>query len=252
MKIKLLTLSLLSFSAYSASTITAEQLKIDQQNSIKMLTGLGLPLPDSGIKLVPRAMLDLPPKILEQGQRDEESIRKYGYILENTVRPMELIHFKQHALQELNQYAGNTNAASTHLRSTVKALKLGFAFKGINVAGMKNIGFVPQGSFHEEVGGWSGAVQFFDAPAIGTCAYAIRNVKVSHTAAELALEDVTYDVNSKATIKEIRGNKGSGFVYKVDWYDPENFHELECANKSYSKELNNAVITLAQTIDQNN
>lgn len=111
------------------------------------------------------------------------------------------------------------------------------------------IGVVPQGAFHEELGGWSGAAQFFDAKNIGSCSYGVMNVKASGTSALLAIEDVVYDVNNKATIILAEGNEKSGFIYKVEWYDNDNFHELECANMKYSANIKNAVVELAKNID---
>lgn len=246
---KILALLLIPLTTWAASE-TQEERKLREERHMKMLAEIGLPLPDSGIKLVPRSMLGLPQEVIDQGLKDEESLKKNGYISENTIRPMELINFRTHALAQFKQYANNTNVASTHIRSNIQGLKLGFTFKGLpNDLGIKTIGFVPQGGFHEESGGWSGAVQFFDKKDIGTCAYAIRSVKVSHTAAQLALEDVTYDISNKATLKSIRGNKDSGFIYKIEWYDNQNFHELECANMKYSPDINNAVIALANQID---
>lgn len=161
------------------------------------------------------------------------------------------IHFKL--------YAGNTRATSTHLRQQIKDLKLAFNFKGVpqgnTLAAAGNItllGVAPQGGFHEDKGGWSGAAQYFDAKSIGSCSYGVMNVKASNTAAELAIEDVTYSVNNKPTIITVEGNKVSGFLYKVDWYDDKNFHELECANMKYSSDKTNSVIGLAYQIDTNN
>ena len=245
---KILALLLIPLTSWASETLKERQAR--EKRHMKMLAELGLPLPGSGINLVPRAMLGLPAEVIERGLKDEESIKKNGYISENTTRPMELINFKSHALTQMNQYKDNTNAYSTHIRQNAQDLKLGFAFNGIpNNLHVKTIGFVPQGAFHEESNGWSGAVQFFEKKDVGTCAYAIRNVSVSQTAAQLAIEDVTYSINNKATLKSIRGNKNSGFTYKIEWFDTENFHELECANMNYSEDLNNSVIELAKQID---
>ena len=76
------------------------------------------------------------------------------------------------------------------------------------------------------------------------------NVKASNTAVQLAQEDVTYTINNKATIlMPVEGSENSGFLYFVRWYDEKNFHELECANMNYSREINEAVIELAKKID---
>jgi len=251
----ILSLLLIPSLSFALQPLSEEQkvLKASQEKeNMKMLAEMGLPLPDSGIKIVPRAMMGLPQEIIDKGIRDEQSIKENGYISEDTVRPMELINFKAHALDEYKQYKNNNKVSSTHIRNNIKDLKLGFEFKGIpSHIDIETIGFVPQGSFDEESGGWSGVVQFFNKKDIGTCAYAIRSVKVSHTAAELAMEDVTYDINNKATLKKVHGNKDSGFVYKIEWFDTDNFHALECANKNYSVENAAQVITLAQQIDSN-
>lgn len=256
MKTKILVLSLVSFAAFSASQLTPEQEKIEEQKRMKALSDLGLPLPGSGIKLVPRAMLELSKEQLEKGAKAEEEMKTLGYALVNTNRPQELLNFHNYAKTQFKLYASNHRDTSTHLRQQIKDLKLAFNFKGVpqgtvlSAAGnITLLGVAPQGGFHEDKGGWSGAGQYFDAKNIGSCSYGVMNVAASNTAAELAMEDVTYSVNNKATIITVEGNKSSGFLYKVDWYDDDNFHELECANMAYSKNTTNAVIALANQID---
>ena len=221
-----------------------------KEERMKILSDLGLPLPDSGIKLVPRAVFGLTEDEIKKGILEEQQMKTKGYIEEYSPRPMELIHFKEHAKLQFKQYANVSNEASTHLRSSIKDLKLGFKFKGVPKGIVTNfIGIVPQGGFQQE--GWSGAVQFFESKKIGTCAYAEMNVAISHTATEIALEDATYIINGKLSLVEVRGNKSSGFDYKVRWFDDIAFHELECANMKYSTDTTNAVIALANTIDSN-
>lgn len=215
---------------------------------MKFLADAGVVLPDSGIKLVPRSILNLPEEVIKKGDLAKEQMKNQGYANEEISRPMELLNFKSHAATEYKNNEGNIRSSSTHIRHNIQDLKLGFIFKGVPAALMNNyIGVVPQGGFHKE--GWSGAVQFFDYKTIGTCAYAIMNIKISHGGVQLAIEDVTYDFNNKATLIRTVGSKSSGFIYKVKWYDNENFHELECANMKYSADTNNAVIALANQID---
>lgn len=221
-----------------------------KEERIRILSELGLPLPDSGIKLVPRATFGLTQDEIKTGELEQEQMKTKGYIEENNSRPLELIHFREHAKLQLKQYAGVSSDTSTHLRTSIKDLKLGFKFNGLPKSMVTNyIGVVPQGGFHKEAGGWSGAVQFFEVKNIGTCAYAEMNVAVSHTAIEIALEDANYTINNKLTIYEIRGNKNSGFDYKVRWFDDIAFHELECANMNYSADTAQSVINLANSID---
>lgn len=213
----------------------------------------------SGIKLVPRAMLGLTPEQLKKGAKAEEEMKTLGYALEDTNRPIELLNYRNYSKSQFKLYAGNTSDTSTHLRAHIRELKLAFKFKGVpqgkfltQAAGnITLLGAAPQGGFHEDKGGWSGAAQYFEAKKIGTCSYGVMNVKASNTAAELAIEDVTYDINSKATITTVVGKPNSGFIYKVEWYDNENFHELECANMKYSANTTSSILELARQIDNN-
>ncbi len=226
------------------------------ENHKKILEELGLTVPGSGIKLVPRSMLNLSEDQLKSGEKAEKERKKLGYAVVYTNRPIELINFHNYAKTQFKLYEDNERATSTHLRKNINDLKLAFKFKGVpegnslaSAGTVTMLGIAPKGGFHEEKGGWSGAGQFFDAKNIGSCAYSVMNVKASNTAARLAIEDVTYDINNKVTISFVEGNKNSGFLYKVEWYDNDNFHELECANMKYSPEINRSVIELANRID---
>ncbi len=219
----------------------------DEQDKA-FLASIGLPLPDSGIHIVPRSAMILSEEINEKGNKAKEQMEKQGYADDDSFRPQELLTFNKHAEMQFRMYKDNARDSNTHIRQYSKDLKLAFKYKGIPKTLLsKTIGFVPQGSFHEN--GWSGIVQFFGVKKIGICAYAHRDVKASHTAAELAMEDVTYDVNNKATLKTVRGNNERGFVYKIKWFDDVAFHELECANMTYSLEITHSVIALANDID---
>jgi len=256
MKTKILALSLASFTVFAAQQLTPEQEKVEEQKRMKALSDLGLPLPGSGIKIVPRSALGLSESQLQKGAKSEEEMKVLGYAVVDTNRPQELLNFHNYSKTQFKLYAGNNRETSTHLRQHIEDLKLAFKFKGVpegNALGAGNItllGVAPQGGFHEDKGGWSGAAQYFDVKNIGSCSYGVMNVAASNTAAELAMEDVTYIVSNKPTILTVEGNKASGFLYKVDWYDENNFHELECANIKYSSEINNAVIQLANKIDR--
>lgn len=256
MKSKILALFIMLLIMVVSNAQTMEQRKLAEEENVKMLEEAGLAAFNSGIKIVPRYMLGAPQEILERGAEEEEQRKTLGYLEKNTNRPRQLLIFGKNASVYLKAYAENTNDKSVHLRKNIKDLKLAFKFKGIphdnSLLARSNvtlIGVAPQGAFHEDLGGWSGATQFFDVKNIGSCSYGVMNVKSSGTSALLAMEDVIYDVNNKATIVLVEGNEKSGFIYKVEWYDNENFHELECANLEYSADTTNAVIALANQID---
>ncbi|MEI6096061.1 MAG: hypothetical protein WCR08_11505 [Gammaproteobacteria bacterium] len=254
---------LIAFVAFSIVSFAQTQENSDEQARMKMLADLGLPLPGSGIKLVPRSKLNLSKEQLALGKKAEEEMNTLGYAIDNSDRPKELLNMRHEAKSHFRiQSAKAMSDTNTGLRPKVENLKLAFKFKGVSQSkdqhtpkmALENkiilIGAAPQGGFHENKGGWSGAVQFFEMKNIGTCSYGLMNVKASNTAAELAIEDVTYLVNKKATITTVYGSPSTGFIYKVEWYDNENFHELECANMTYSPNLKQEVINLAKNIDK--
>lgn len=247
-----------------SGAVLAEITDNDETMRMKMLSDLGLPLPGSGIKIVPRAQLHLSEEQLALGKKAEEEMKTLGYAINPSEYPKELLNMRHKIQSQRKLQAASLSDESTELRSKIQDLKLAFKFKGVSQ--LKNshsrklqstlssnevtlIGVVPQGGFHKEKGGWSGAAQFFVVKNIGTCSYGVMSVKASNTAAELAAEDVTYIINKKPTITTVEGSPNTGFIYKIEWYDNEKFHELECANMKYSSELTISVTNLAKDID---
>lgn len=250
--------------------VLAEAIDTDEAMRMKMLADLGLPLPGSGIKIVPRAQLHLSEeqialgKKAEEEEEEEEEMKTLGYAINPSDYPRELLNIHKQLQSRHKLQTAPLSDESTELRPRIQDLKLAFKFEGVTQ--LKNahsrrlqsvsssneftlIGAVPQGGFHKEKGGWSGAAQFFAVKNIGTCSYGVINVKASNTAAELAAEDVTYVINKKPTISTVEGSPNTGFIYKIEWYDNESFHELECANMKYSPELTKSVTNLAKDID---
>ena len=254
---KILTASLVLTSLVLSVQAHADNGRAEaRKKAMKLLEEMGLPLPSSGINIVPRSQLDLSDDILEAGQRESKQRETLGYVEKNTSYPSELLDMTTMSPVYIKSAANNFNEHGTHMRKNIKDLKLAFKFKGVTndrlLSTSNNItplGVAPQGAFNKDMGGWSGAAQFFTAKGIGTCSYGVMNVKASGTAVEIAMEDVAYDINNKATLTMVEGSKNSGFIYRVRWYDDESFHELECANSRYSKQTNQDVIELAKKID---
>ncbi|MGV3740114.1 MAG: hypothetical protein ACO1N3_02325 [Gammaproteobacteria bacterium] len=130
----------------------AEVVDTDEAMRMKMLSDLGLPLPGSGIKIVPRAQLHLSEEQIALGKKAEEEMRTLGYAINSSDYPKELLNIR-------------------------------------------------------------------------------RQLRPRHT------------------FSTVEGSLNTGFIYKIEWYDNENFHELECANLKYSSELTKSVINLAKDID---
>jgi hypothetical protein len=258
MKEKLIVSALIVLSA-AAFALTPEERAEAEKKNMKMLAQMGLPLPGSGIKVVPRAMLGLTPEEITQGDKEMAEFREKGYVNKYINRPRELLSVTPALVRkELKASVAPPGKEYTGLSANVSQMKLAFVFPSLNKnKSLKAIGndinviaAAPKGGFHQELGGWSGASQFFIHKDIGACSYSVMNVKASNTAVQLAQEDVTYSINNKATIlMPVEGSDNSGYLYFVKWYDNNNFHELECANMKYSAAINGAVIELAKKID---
>ena len=262
MKKKIILSTLIALSA-TAFALTLEERAEAEKENMKMLAQMGLPLPGSGIKVVPRAMMGLTPEEIAQGDKEMAEFKEKGYVNKYINRPRELLAITPTKVKrELKTIVSKESKESedyTGLSANVNQIKLAFKFPSLNKnkslmamasSDINIMAAAPKGGFHEDLGGWSGASQFFIHKDIGTCSYSVMNVKASNTAAQLAQEDVTYSINNKATIlMPVEGSDNSGYLYFVKWYDNHNFHELECANMKYSANINDAVIELAKKID---
>lgn len=242
-------------------SLTPQEREAQEIDNMKLLAQMGLPLPGSGIKIVPRSMLGLTPEEIQQGDKEVAEFRAKGYVNKDISRPRELLKINQSYVKKTLMVASQkTGDEYTGLSKNINQIKLAFKFPGLTknrhlaMSGSSEIQVLaaaPKGGFHADKGGWSGASQFFTYRGIGACSYAVMNVKASNTAAILAQEDVTYTINNKATIlMPVEGCDRAGYLYYVKWYDNDNFHELECANMKYSREINEAVIELAKHIDR--
>ena len=76
-----------------------------------------------------------------------------------------------------------------------------------------------------------------------TCSLERHNVFV------IAAEDAKTLINDKITLVEVVGNKQSGVVYNVEWFDQAFFRKLECASKTFNKDNLNKTIEIAKHID---
>jgi len=217
---------------------------------------LGLPAFNSGIQVVPRSQLGMPDEVLKAGQAEANQREALGYAEKEEPYVAELLAMKKTAPHNIKLMASNKNDGSTHMRKSVRDLKLAFKFPGVGAngklyftPGMQVLGAAPQGSFNPG-DGWTGALQFFAYKNIGVCAYGVMNVEASGTSAMIAMEDVTYEINDKATLSKVDGKPGYGFLYKVEWFEDINFHELQCATQEYSGEIKQSIISLAKQLDR--
>jgi hypothetical protein len=253
---KILAVALLSSVAFSSYAKAIPENKEVRAMMDAIEKEAGLPSFNSGVQIVPRSQLALPGDLLKQGLAEIKQRETLGYAEKDDPYIAELLSMRKTAPHDIKLYASNQNDSSTHLRKSVRDLKLAFKFPGTGAngklrytPGMQVLGAAPQGSFDSD-DGWSGAINFFAYRNIGVCAYGVMNVEASGTAAMLAMEDVTYDINDKATLIKVDGKPGYGFLYNVEWFDDINFHELTCATQEYSSEIKQSIISLAKQLDR--
>ncbi len=231
-----------------AMAITPIERESQEKENMKMLAELGLPLPNTGITIAPRASYNKSKKFLEQAANADKQRQTVGYINVNTEQPKELLSIQNVVNKNRKQFHIVDLEKSTDMKSNITDLKLAFVFKPVPKSLVsKYIGVAPMGAFTEN--GWSGAAEFFTKKDIGTCSYGLMSIPVSKMSARLAAESVSNDINNKVTIIEVMGNQQSGFIYNIQWYDDEYFHELECASMNFSRKTLKFEIELAKHID---
>lgn len=194
-------------------------------------------------------------KIKEYLAMHKEQQQK-GYVNTPEPRAKELKELKHIAQYNREKHKENLSPESTHLREHLDEIKLAYTFVGVPQEEIStNLGFSPYGAYKsikdgDEADGWDGAVQFFENNNIGACAFTEHNRKLAKSGVELIKELVSYDVQNKPTIILVKGNKKTGFIYKIKWYDNTFSRELECTNNEFSPQLRDEVIELANKIEQ--
>lgn len=244
---KLLIASLIAVSANCiADGLSAEQLAWAKQH----FAAEGLPIPDSGIKIVPSSKMIVNPATTRHRLIQKKQMLSMGHVNEASPVYKQLMDVKNISKETLHLNSMNYGPTDEEMRSKISELKIAYHFVGVPaLAAVKSIGFVPAVTYVKDKG-WAGASQFFTYEGIGVCHYDENNLKFSHGAAIIAEEDISRAINGKATTVEIYGQKGKGFVYNIEWYDNDFFKQLECANPNYDADIKNQMLMLARIIDK--
>ena len=193
----------------------------------------GSPVPDGGVRILPEKKMAEYKTFKKKRAKERQDIKKYGYIKEFIPQTQSLLNFKEVSKNQFtNQFSGS-RPADEGMRHNISELKMAYDFKGVPVNDVDTtmLGVAPSVTYIENQG-WAGAMQFFEKTGLGNCSYRENNLKFSHGSAIIPKEDATDEVNGKITVKNITGEPKSGFMYSVDWYDDNFFHELKCANKN--------------------
>lgn len=207
------------------------------------------PFPNAkpGINIAPLSEINLPSSIKKQMIKTKKAFVEKGYEDTSETDPnvLSLFAVQKNATAEIRQYDGNENPLDTHLKSSLSKLRLSFRFVGIPGIEKKNVlGYAAAGGYTHK-NGWDGIVQFVSLPSLGICSfttYAITKVIMPE-------ESLKYLVNKKPSIRDIAGNWNTGFLYTLQWYNPDRFMALECANKMLKPENMNQMINIAKHID---
>lgn len=226
--------------------------KLTPEQEYEIFTKDGLPVPGSGVHIIPLAKMKS--ANFAQERTRINTLATKGYIKEYNSNAIALLTIRDSAKKDIAENKDNTNPSSTHLHQKLEDLKVAYDFQAVPASIVQeSIGFAAVGTFIPEKG-WTGGIQFFQPKGISSaamCSYQQSNIQLTGGAANLAEELVVYKVNSKPTIIEISGNNASGYNYTVEWYDDHFRHILNCADKSYSKSTTDRVIELAKRIDAN-
>jgi len=210
----------------------------------------GAPVPGGGVTVLPERQMSEYNTFKTQRAKERADIKKYGYIKKFSPQIQSLLNFKE---VSKNQFvAKSSNPSNEGLRHSINEIEMAYNFKGVPAHAVTTmLGFAPSVSYVKGEG-WAGAMQFFEKAGLGNCSYRENNLMFSHGAAVIPEEEVTKDINEKVTVAIITGQKGSGFLYSIDWYDNSYFRELKCANEKYDQSIMNSVLELAREIDNNN
>lgn len=209
----------------------------------------GMPVPYSGIKIVPRTEMNIPQEKQKILAREAEQLKKKGYIEANSLDAQQLLSMRHKASVEVEAYKHITDPLDTHLKANSKDIQLAFTYKGPPSIPLKNIlGYAAVGMWKEK--GWTGITEYFDDKKMGVCIYTLNSVALTGGSKLIAAESVRYDVNDKPTTVTVRGSHDSGFFYAVRWGDKDYFYDLECANAFFDSGITNAMIVYAKIIDK--
>ncbi len=228
--------------------ITEAEKEIFRAENIRVLKEKGYMTPDSGVELVPRAALRATHNVAYTKPNKE------GYYNESSPRAHELLHFKEVIRGYKTLEAPMNKPYESHMRYSIDEMPMAYTLIGVPQEVITEfIGIAPSGAYLDDpiqhVKGWSGAVEFFKT-SFATCAYTESNLYVSHGAARIAEEEATNDVNGKITLIDTSGNPETGYLYRIKWFDNFFIRELECANMTYSIQIKEKVINLANIIDK--
>lgn len=223
---------------------------LTEQEKYEFFTKKGMPVPGSGANVVDT-------KGFKMTSAQSASVNKFnadqktkGYSEQNNKKAKLLLAMPETAEKEYNARKSVAfNPQDTLLYEVKSNLPMNYPYKGVPAAlAIKVIGYAPESTFVNN--GWSGAVEFFVPSFGGVCAFREVNIEITKSSAYIPKEIATYLVNKKITTMNAVGNKESGFVYEIEWWDKKFKRTLECASKEYADAMRTQTLELAKQIDK--
>ncbi len=245
---KISLMSLITFNTYANDTaVTNIMNKINNDmRETRIKEGFN---PDGGVTLVPSSQVNAPEDLKLQWKKERSEQKNKGYYSAYSERAKELIQLKDTVQFKYEASLNDRAKNSSIFRRSLDEIALAYDFSSINEKYiLKVYGFAACNTFKD---GWTGVVEFFESEELGVCAYTENNVSLTHQSAKVDESIVRYDINKKISVLSVEGNKDSGYLFRIDWFDNKFFRTLECANTHYSLENSNALITLAKQVDKN-
>jgi len=223
---------------------------LTEQEKNEFFIKQGIPLPGTGATVVDNT------KGLKFTKSQTSFVNKFnlaqktkGYYEKPNKKAKILLAMPEKAEKEYNDRKLLARSpGDTHLYEVLSDMPMKFNYKGVpaNLA-TKVIGYAPEHTFINN--GWTGAVEFFIPGFNSVCAYHEISIKLTKTSAYIPKEIATYAVNNKLTKINAMGDKDTGFVYEVEWWDQQFKRTLECASQNYSQDIAKATLELAKKID---
>lgn len=211
-----------------------------------------LPLPGSGVTVIPLSQMDMPETYKKEVTVKQEQQKIKGYYEINSVYPKQLLSMQQKGLAQVKESKGNNDPQDTRMKGNLSQIKLAFNFNGIpSLSSSDLIGFAAVGMWVNDKG-WTGVREFFHQKNLGTCVFSIYEMKISKRAVQISKESARYDVNAKPNTIDIEGNKYSGFTYKINWFTNDFDKELECANMDFDAGMSKKLIDYARSMERDN
>lgn len=176
--------------------------------------------------------------------------KKLGYVERKSYDAIQLLEMSINPFRKIGdvKHFETFEPNDTHLKKSASLIPLAFEYQPLSFINSKdNIGFAASMTWKN---GWTGITQFFKYKNIGTCKYLKTNVALNGSAIRLSKERISFYINKKPAVAVNEGRKKDGFLYSVEWYDNDYFHDLTCAQLSFSAQSAKDTADLANLIDK--